>query len=276
MTLDLTKTELPIAELYTITTSNGDIARFTSHDVSITYSTNIYQAIPIQRTKVSYYTDLQVDKVEISFGLVGLTIGTRNYSIPEIIKKGFFRNANVKIHKVDYTLLDADSLVFEGWITEGISYNRGICTISVGSILDKLNEKFPKLIYSEYCQLQLYSSYCGLTKNDWRGSGTITNTSDTTFYGNAFLYINSADGWFTKGELRFSTGDNTNISRSIINHGDGYVVVLNPFPEVSVPGNAFYVWPGCDKSGKTCHEKFNNYDNFFGFEYCPKSEVLIG
>lgn len=276
MTVDLTTTQLTVAEIYTITTTSGLIARFTSHDQNLLYNSNSYQSIPISRTNIAYHTDLQVDKVDVSFGLIGVTIGESLYSIPKIIRMGILRNAHVVISLIDYVALNFEKILFDGYITGGISYNRGVCTLSVGSILDKLNEKFPKYIYSEYCQHQLFGTYCGLDKLAWRGGSAITNSSDNTFYSPMLTYASSNENFYGKGEIQFTSGPNAGLSRSIIKHFDGYVKVLIPFPEVAEIDDEFYAWPGCDKSGFTCDYKFANYDNFMGFEFCPKPEVLIG
>jgi uncharacterized phage protein (TIGR02218 family) len=300
--MDLTQPELTLAEIYEITTQEGAVARFTSHDADIMYDiaaggyayfgaftstgkifkvdipslqTLVYQAIPIKRSEINYHTDLQVDKVDISMGLVGIKIGEKKYSIPKIIRLGLFRHANVKISLIDYVALDEIKLLFEGWITQGITYNKGICKITVGSLLDKLNEKFPKFIYSEYCNHQLFSSYCGLVKDDYKESSSAGSSStQVKIYSDIFAFSAHAEGYWSKGEIKMTSGDNEDITRSIFKHGDGYVELLISFPETAIVGETFNAWPGCDKSGQTCDEKFSNYENFLGFESIPQPEVL--
>lgn len=275
--MDLTTTQLTIAELYTIVTTGGDTARFTSHDTDITYAGDLYQAIPIQRTQVSYHTDLQVDNLEISFGLVGLVVGAEEYSIPRLIQLGFLRNAHVYVYLVDYVALDSVKLIFEGWVTGNISYNRGVCTISVGSLLDKLNEKFPKYIYSDYCNHQLYGPYCGLSKVAWKTVSTAAaGTTTSLIYNTNFAFSAFSPTYYTKGQILMTSGLNAGASRTVYQQNDGHVVLLIPFAQTISVGDGFEAYPGCDKSGQTCDEKFSNYANFFGFEYTPKPEVLIG
>ena len=277
MVLDLTKTELTLAEIYQITTVDGIIARFTSHDQDIVYAGNTYQAIPITRTQVSYHTDLQVDKVDVSFGLVGVTVGDLSYSIPKIIRLGLLRGAHVVINLIDYVALDDDKLIFEGWVTGNITYNRGITTIPVSSLLDRLNEKFPKYIYSEYCNHKLYGTYCGLTKNTYREqSSAAAGSTVSKIYSAIFAFSAHAEDYWTKGEIEMTSGDNLNVSRTIIKHNDGNIDLLIPFTEAIAEGNTFDSWPGCDKSGEICESKFNNYANFMGFEHTPKPETLYG
>ena len=277
MALDLTQTELTLAEIYEFTLVSGAIARFTSHDVDIEYGGDNYQVIPISRTSASYHADLQVDEVKVSLGLVGVLIGDAEYSMPKIIRLGLLRNAHVTIKLIDYIALDDEKLIFEGWVTGDITYNRGITSIPVSSLLDKLNEKFPKYIYSEYCQHKLYGTYCGLIKDDYKESDAAgAGSTVSKIYADIFLYSNQAEGYWTKGEIKMTSGDNATVSRTIIKHGDGYINVLIPFAEDIAEDDTFDAWPGCDKSGETCEAKFNNYANFFGFEYTPKPEVLYG
>lgn len=275
--MDLTQPQLTLAELYEITTTDGSIARFTSHDANITYGVDTYQAIPIGRSQIAYHIDLQVDKVDVSFSLVGITVGTKSYTIPQVIRKGFLRDAHVKIYLIDYIAKDELKILFEGWVTGNISYNQGIVSISVGSILDKLSEKFPKIIYSEFCNHQLFSTYCGLVKSTYKHTGAAgSGSTQSKIYSSVFAFSNHAEGYWTKGEIKMTSGENNGISKTVIKHYDGYIELLIPFPLTLAVGNAFEAYPGCDKSGKTCAEKFNssNYANFLGFEYIVKPEIL--
>lgn len=277
MALDFTQTELTLAEIYTFTLNNGTIFRATSHNEDITYNSLLYQAIPMKRSPVRYHTDLQVDKLSITLGLVGIQIGTFNLSIPTVVRRGFIQNAHVTIKIIDYVALDDEQNVFEGWITGDIAYDSGSITVEVGSILDKLQEKFPKIVYTELCNHQLYSTYCGLTKADYKESSTVDASSTAgRIYSSIFAFSNHSEGYWEKGELQIteSGSENESISRTIKDHQDGYVDLVLPFDVTPTLGDAFDAWPGCDKTGTTCVTRFSNYENFLGFEYIPKPETL--
>jgi len=371
---DFTKTELTVAELYEITIQDGSVAYFTSHDKDLVYGGNTYQAIPIKRTRVNYHTDLQVDKVDITLGLIGIQVGTKNMSIPEVIRRGYLRNAHVKIRAVDYEALADDKLLFEGWASGEVTYNGGMLQVSVGSILDKLSDKFPKLVYSETCNHNLFSisnqptkyTLCELDSALWLVSGTVimpitftgaglddmatsgsygktgslsyqividaTGTPDTFKWSNnggvtfqatgvaitgvaqllengiyvtfpattghtladlwdfkvgsrQIIYADVFDwalnptyteGWWEKGKLQPTSGNNDTVIRSVVKHSQGYVKLMIPLPEDLVVGDTFSAYPGCDKTGKTCDEKFSNYTHFLGFEYIPSPDTFFG
>lgn len=283
--VDTTTQKLTLAEIYTITCTDGSIAYFTSHDANISYGGNTYQAIPISRTAIKYHANLEVDSVEVSFGLVGVTVGTKTYTIPQIIRRNLLREAHVQIWLVDWSNLAlVHKILFDGYITGNITFNQGITTITVGSLLDKLKEKFPKVVYTEFCNHALFSTYCGLQSTDYVEQSsvisTLTNTSriySTIFNATAHSSAGTT-GYWTKGKITFTStaSSNYNFSRTIINHGDGYVDLLMPFDESVAIGDDFDAWPGCDKSGTCCNDKYGNYAKFFGFEYIPKPEVLYG
>ncbi len=280
MTIDFTQSTLTLAEVYDFTLSDGTVANFTPHRGGIVFGATTYQAIPIKRGPISYYSNLQVDKLTIQLGLIGVSVGTSSYSIPDVIKRGFLRGTHIQIYLVDYEVLDQKKLLFDGWVTGGISYNAGALSLECSSLLDKLNERFPKLIYSEFCQHQLFDTRCSLSKDDYDETGTAGVSSTTQLiYSPVFAFSNHAEGYWLKGELKFTSGLNLNISRTINQHVDGYVRVILPFINaVVVSVDTFTAWPGCDKSGLTCATKFltDNYANFFGFEYIPKPEILYG
>ncbi|GAB63112.1 MAG: DUF2163 domain-containing protein [Candidatus Jettenia sp.] len=275
--IDFTATELKLAELYKVLLDDGTYLYYTSHDANLIYEGNTYVAIPIKRSEINFNSNLQIDKVDIECGLVGITVGANAYTISQVIERGWLERAHVWIYLVDYTTLISHKLLFDGYTTGRIGYNQGTLQVECNSTLDKLNAMFPKKIYSEDCQHALYDTYCGLNKADYVESGTIASVTDKfRVHAAIFQYSAHASGYWLGGEVKFTSGDNVNVRRSIKSHGDGYVDVRVAFPDTIVVGNTLQAYPGCDKKGETCEDKFDNYENFFGFEYIPKPEILYG
>jgi uncharacterized phage protein (TIGR02218 family) len=273
--LDTLSTELTLAELYQITFRNGAIAYFARHNKDIVYQGKRYQAIPIKRDTIRYHSNLQVDRVSVTLGIVGLLVDVRQFTIPQVVRRDYLRNAKILITLVDYIKLDNAKTLFDGEVTGDITYNEGGLVLNCGSKLDRLNDNFPKFIFSEFCQLQLYGTYCGLNRSTYEETDTVlANTTTKYIYAAIFLFSNQAEGYWEKGEVLFSSGDNIDVSRTVVKHYDGYVKVIIPFPETVAIGDSIKAYPGCDKSGKTCDETFSNYANFMGFEYITKPENI--
>jgi len=72
-----------------------------------------------------------------------------------------------------------------------------------------------------------------------------------------------------------TSGASNGISKSIRTHNEGNIVLYETFKLGISVGDTFEVFPGCDKSGTTCNDKFSNYENFLGFEYIPRPDVLM-
>ena len=81
------------------------------------------------------------------------------------------------------------------------------------------------------------------------GNRTIINSA-------VFAYSNKPKGFFANGELKFTSGANTGVSRTVLVHGDGFAIVRVAFPTDIQDGDAFNVWAGCDKTGLTCATRF--------------------
>jgi len=88
------------------------------------------------------------------------------------------------------------------------------------------------------------------------------------------------DDHFTGGRLIFTSGGNVGFGTEVKRHAarDGVVALQlwQAAPASIVPGDAFTVTPGCDKSFATCRGKFGNGINFRGFPHIPGNDFIIG
>ena len=125
-----------------------------------------------------------------------------------------------------------------------------------------------------YYDGQLYSSATaqGTGQISWKSPITIGNING------------GAGGWF-KGYLQelaiypyAMSADqplahyNAGVTAPSTN-GSGIFVLTQPLPYAPAAGDNFTVYPGCDKSQRTCQLKFNNLANFAGFPYVPAPET---
>jgi len=276
--LDLTKLEQSLAELYYIQLDNGNIYRFTSSDSTHVVGGQVYSPIGIKRGNISVHADLKIDACDVTIALNAFLVN--GYTIAQAVDFGWFDNAYLMINLIDID----DSLIttiniFEGHAKGGIKYDESEMILTFTSILDLLNQSFPKIIYQEQCNLKLYSTYCGLNKITFKRIGTVLATaspSKDTIYSSIFSFSNNPSGFFKYGELKMTAGDNDTISRTIRGHYDGYVKLYQPFNFDCLAGETLEAYAGCDKSGTTCDStSFDNYDNFLGFEYIPPPETMM-
>jgi uncharacterized phage protein (TIGR02218 family) len=299
VTIATTGSELTLAELYGIAfqgvglmpsapvgpsgplgLGGYQIAFFTSHDADILYDGDTYQAIPIRRDNISNNARMEVDKITISVGLVGVKIGTAIYTIPEIIHRGWLRNAEITITLVDYANPTEPGIVRGVWyVSDDISYNAGILTLKCGSLLDRLSDKIPAHIYSEYCLHSQYGAYCGLYTFDYEEGDYNAGASTTVITASIFAYSNHAAHYWDQARIRCADGANSYNGadiRTVKSHSDGYVTVSRPFSSPVEDGCNIYALPHCQKNGDICNTTFGNYANFLGFPHIPNPKMLYG
>jgi hypothetical protein len=284
MTITTTGSELTLAELYSIATVGAGvnpIAFFTSHDADILYDGDNYQAIPIRRDNIANNARMEVDKITISMGLVGVKIGTVVYTIQEIVHRGWLRNAQVTITLVDYMNPTEPGIVRGIWyVSDDISYNAGILTLTCGSLLDRLGDKIPAHIYSEYCIHDQYGDYCGLVVTTYEEGDHNAGASTTVITAGIFAYAAHAAHYWDQARIRCADGANSlnNVDvRTVRSHSDGYVTVSRPFSSPVENGCHIRALPHCQKSGTICNAApFSNYANYLGFEHIPNPKILYG
>lgn len=281
-TFDFTQKQLHIAELYQIILGDGTLIPCTSCDTDLTVGGVVYYAIPIRRDTIRYQANLEVDRVSISVALSGLEIGGTPVDTITLLRGNAFRNASVKIYVCDPTQIGVVDpyMIWDGYITGDIGYDSGILNLKCGSILDRLSDKFPKVIYTEFCQHRLYSqarggalyTLCELDETSWKLSGTVQVAGGSTMwqvFSTLFAYSAYPSPYFDQGKFYIGS-----YARSIRYHGDGYVMLLSPLPAAPADGATIYASPGCDRTSATCRDKFNNLTHFFGFEFIPKPGML--
>ncbi len=276
--IDLTAVELPITEIFKITLTNGNRAFYTRHNENVEYRGNIYVSIPIKRGAINRGIDLKIEMVQITLGLVGITVG--GSSIRDLIIGKYFDNAAVTLTQINYNDLRLTGReIFDGFISGGLSYDQGEMKFKVSSTLDILKKPFPKYMYKPTCNHKLYDTLCKLLEADFEETDTASaSTARDRLQASIFNTTNHAPPYWGLGKIEFTSGANIGLIRTIKVHssaaGVHQVTFYQPFDNLISSGDAFKAHPGCDKSGTTCDTKFANYDNFFGFEYMPKAEVM--
>jgi len=277
VSLDLTLTNLTLCACFKIELSAGITAYFTSRSADLTFLGETYTAIPIRRGPIQINTDLQTDRVDIAFGIIGITLGEAEYTVEEVVRYGFLRNAKITIYDVDYTTPANYELFYTGWIRDEVHHSSSGISFSITSVTQLLQEKkIPAVVYSSECPWQIYDTNCGLNPDDWDESGSADAGSTTRLlYDPVFAFAAHAEGYWQWGKIIMTSGDNTGIARSIMQHYDGYVKMLLPFPKTIAVGAGFTAWPNCQGKAALCHSTFDNYENFLGFEYMPNPEALF-
>ena len=144
--------------------------------------------------------------------------------------------------------------------------------VEVVSPLYNLEKQVPRRIYQNFCQWTFDSPECrggGASLADEKtgtadagSTATVLKDSDRT----------EVDDYWKDGQLEMTSGENSGEVRQILSSTSGEITLLFAFPHAIAKGDTYKIRRGCDKSIKSCRDKFHNEINFGGFVTVPGRE----
>lgn len=274
------KEAVPI-DLWTITLGGGQVLRFASGDVAVTFGGNTYSIGPlIERGDTKLRMGVAVDTLS-------MTITPRDAdmvgSVPMMIalSSGLFDGAEVALWRV---FMDLGGVV-RGVLPEFFGRVGDIrtgylkATLQVRSWLELLNVNVPGHVYQAGCRRTLYK--CGVNRDDFTVSGTLSAAADATKRINtstSAAVTAKPGGWASIGGIRFTSGENYGVYRPVRIHslsaGTATIEAQFGFPFRSQVGDSFVIYAGCDRRKATCGQKFGNLPNFSAEPYVPAPETV--
>lgn len=268
------------ADLYTFYLINGTVVRYTSANSSLTFDgvTWLGNDVAFDRGKISIKVGVEVDSLQIKcYPAPSNVIGANPFL--QLAVNGGLDGCYVQLDRAfspgpGQPLTGIVPLLFYGRVSD-IQAGRSLATITIKSDLDLLNIQMPRALFQAPCSHSLYDGGCTLIKSAFTLSGTVNGSGALP---NQFMTsLTAADGYYNSGVIAFTSGINTGISRTIRTYlnSSGVVNLILPLPKTPETGDAFIIYPGCDKSSATCLSKFNNLQNFRGFPYVPNPEVAL-
>lgn len=279
-----------VADLYTFTLSNGDVLRYTSYGVDISWDGNTYssgdQTGPFfgrqgEGAKVRWSRGLEAQSLD--FTVIPGEALVDGQPFLKAVRYGAFDGATVVLSRAFFALpLPGPTLrlepvgvivLFTGRVGEVNPAGRSMASFNCPSAIELLNINLPRNLYQPGCLNTLFDTACTLLAGDFDVAGAVASGSTQTVI-NATL--GEATGYFDLGKIVFTSGANDGLVRMVKTYtagSPGTLALLYPLPIAPSPGDSFTVYPGCDKLKSTCEAKFNNLENFRGMPYVPQPEL---
>jgi len=191
---------------------------------------------------------------------------------------GLYDAAEIDIYLVDWMEPDLQVLMTRGNLGE-VSREGRAFNAELRGLADRLAQESGRR-YTARCLADLGDARCGvdLAQSSLRGAGGVTSLGGTS------LIIASgldgfADGWFTGGQIEWTSGANTGGAMEVKQHrieNDRVQIILwQAMSEPIAPGDTFVVTAGCDKYFSTCRDRFANGSNFRGFPHIPGNDFVM-
>ena len=205
----------------------------------------------------------------------GATVGGEPFL--SAVRQGVFDGAEMTLYRAfmpTYGNTAAGTVImFVGRVAE-IDAGRSLATFTVNSHLELLTQPMPLNLYQSGCpehavRCELHAEH-GELRREWHSGERIDG--DRRQHQLAFAGV----GVFQpRAGHFFTSGANSGFSRTVQAHTIGSpstVALISPFPSVRSTGDAFTMYPGCDKQQSTCSAKFSNLINFRGTPYIPAAQ----
>jgi uncharacterized phage protein (TIGR02218 family) len=270
-----------IAEVLMITLSDGTtLLCYVMFDSDVSWNTHTYlsKGLLLKRSKITQVRGIEVDELEVEAYPTTALIGGIGFL--SACKNGALDGATIKLERLYFTTWGTAPLfgytLFSGIVSD-IEMGRTYAKIKVRSSLELLQSPWPHLVYQPGCVWSLYSTGCGASKAAFPAGFMVTGAviAGTLTAGSFSTNLTQADGYFDLGVIKFTSGLNSGLRRTIKSflHTSGIVNVILPLDNLPVAADAFEIYPGCDHQLTTCASKFSRSASFRGFPYIPIPET---
>jgi hypothetical protein len=257
-------------DLYRIITG-ATIWTLTSSDEEVEYGSGtagaleLYEPVPMGRGGVTIKNELTKANLEIniplSHDLAILLLGTWLEVITTVT---VFRSKP-----------SGTAVIWKGRLTSAKPGDKDV-KLTFESVYTSMRRPGLRARFQKSCRHPLYGRGCYLDPEDFAVAATVTDIQGRSiFCPEAAL---QASGFYTGGMVKAADGTLTYITEHSgnqleLNRVSGSLAI--EFSE-SGPGNSVTIYPGCDHSYATCDTKFNNDDNYGGFDYIPTKNPMGG
>ena len=257
-----------LCRCWQVTRPDGVILGFTDHDRDLEFGDAVFRASTgMDASMIQTGTGLSVDNAQAVGALSDASVTERD------ISAGRFDAAEVLHWIVDWERPDLRVLMFKGTFGE-IKRGDGAFEVELRGLAEALNVPVGRTIVRT-CDRALGDRKCGfdVDKAGFSASGIADGKSS-----GARVICDGLgpfeDGWFRQGVLTWTSGENAGtvslVKMDRVSGAERREVSLWQQPGRPIKGgDAFKIVAGCDKTAKTCREKFGNFLNFRGFPHIP-------
>jgi hypothetical protein len=240
---------------------------YTSADSTQTFAGQEYFPISVTRSRVRSGTQ-DDDNLSLDLSLPFDTDVVQDYAFAEVPP-----TLSLTIYRVqDEDITGTAWRVFWIGTVHGFSVNDRLATVQVPSLFQEaLSGELPSIFYQVPCNHTLYDSHCQVVRalNTFDAVVQAVNGTEISLVG-----APTTNGDLVAGEM--VNGRNGERRKIFANVGT-LITIGYPFVDI-VAGDDVEVVRGCNHKGRDgdCKNKFDNYDNFGGFEDIPPDNPFVG
>jgi len=271
-------------DLYIVTLIDGTVYRWSGGDADILDDGQVYSCggrtgpfWGLVGDQAQCTWTLGTDTQTLALSVLPGAATIKGLSFARAVAWGLFDGATVEYRRAGLPLTTTarfwplpatgSAWKFTGTIGDISPAGGSVITFSVNNLGEKLQQPWPRECWQTGCLNMVGNGSCGIDMAEWQvttaagaGSTSAAITVATT----------EADGWFTQGDVTFTSGVLAGMSRTIRGHAGGVLTLMIPFPEDPAQGDAITLNPGCDctMDAGGC-PKYANIAKFRGHPFVP-------
>lgn len=236
--------------------------RLTSHVEDYTFMSNLYTAIPLERTVIK--SNANLGRLELTVSMPVSQTLAQDYAFNVAP-----RDLELTVWRV-HPFTGNNAKIWQGKVVAISVAGRGAKFLIPSVLSSGVESSLPNRFYQAQCNHRFGDTRCTIDLANHRYNTTVIalNPDDITIgIANA---IPGPAGWATGGELiRITDGE-----RRLVMESEGKTLKVNwPFRTLNIT-DVVQVVRGCDRSLRTCHVDFDNTDNYGGFPYVPGRNIF--
>lgn len=281
-----------MAHLYQFTSATGIEAYYTDFDLSVSWNDQVWQAnsLRFEGLQRKLNVGLAVDEQTLKIWAAPTdTMFGANFL--ENAENGLLDGAVIVRYRaiwpfVTGTVSNDVQLaplavwpLFTGYTSQISKGGASHVELKVKSALLRLNVNMPRNYFQPGCNWTLFDAGCTLSKAAFAKTGTLTTPITPTQLpiSGGISPVNGPDGftYYASGRLLFTSGVNTGLQILIDTNDASNIYPAYPLTSLPSAGDTVNYYPGCSKAFTTCDLKFNNKNNFRGFDKVPPIHVSI-
>lgn len=261
-----------LAHCVRIARQDGTLYGFTDHDRPLVVDGLTYTPVTgVDTSAIETSAGLNVDQLEMRGFLALLGMHEADVSA------GRWDFAAVRVFAVNWAnLADGEIKLRRGWMGE-VSVTNDF-KAELRGVAQKLQQTIIELA-KETCAADLFDARCKVvaTEGVWKFSGVAVSTIVQAQRQFTAAALGQAAGFFTAGEVLFTSGANAGLGMEVKTHASGGNILLTEaMPYAIVAADQFTVFAGCRKRyAEDCGTKFNNKINFRGFPHLPGLDQVL-
>lgn len=244
-------TDYIMADIWTFALKDGTTLNYTNADIDLVVSGTTFKHgdVLCDGGKVSWTTGLDASQDEITMypnqGLSASMVGGVTFA--NAVLGGLFDRCLVTRSRLFMTAWGVTTpgavILFVGEITNS-KLTQNTIIFDSKDLRNLLNTPMPPRQYQPTCPWVFGDTNCTFNRTTIAVTSTVSSASGSTIN----CSLSQASGFFNNGTIKFTSGNNVGVSRSVKLWQSGTATLVAPFPVTPANGDAFTITPGCTKN----------------------------